>query len=139
MHVLLQKLRNLGPKSTVGKKGKSKGTAGTGGGEEEGESVGEKEVHNFFICIRFPFSFSLWYVCFGLLFFLSLTHSHTHSLTQSLTHSLTHLLTHSLSHSLIHHSILSSLLPLYSFFISSLLLVTLIFLSHSLTLFSYLY
>ena len=49
MHVLLQKLRNLGPKSTVGKKGKSKGTAGTGGGEEEGESVGEKEVHNFFL------------------------------------------------------------------------------------------
>ena len=95
MHVLLQKLRNLGPKSTVGKKGKSKGTAGTGGGEEEGESVGEKEVHNFFICTRSPCSCAL----FLYLFSNSLTHSLTHPLTHLLTHSLTHLLTYSLTHS----------------------------------------
>ena len=132
MHVLLQKLRNLGPKSTVGKKGKSKGTAGTGGGEEEGESVGEKEVHNFFICIVL-----LVLSLYGM--FVLVCSSSSHSLTHSLTHSITHSLTHLLTHSLTHHSILSSPLPLYSFFISSVLLVTLIFLSHSLTLFSYLY
>ena len=93
MHVLLQKLRNLGPKSTVGKKGKSKGTAGTGGGEEEGESVGEKEVQ-IFICVRsmFVLIYSVSLFCFFILFlyfvsFLSLSHSVTHSFTHSLTHS----------------------------------------------------
>ena len=45
MHIMLQKLRNLGSKSRIGKKGKSKSAAGSGGGEEEGESIGEKEVH----------------------------------------------------------------------------------------------
>ena len=136
MHVLLQKLRNLGPKSTVGKKGKSKGTAGTGGGEEEGESVGEKEVQ-IFICVRsmFVLIYSVSLFCFFILFLYFVSLFCFFSLTLSLSHSFIH----SLTDSLIHHSILSSPLPLYSFFISSLLLVTLTFLFHSLTIFFYLY